>query len=262
MTSDLDSAPPPRDDAERAAVPRRHGRRAWRWLGGTFAALVLLVLATIAALLWALHDAGGSAWLLGRVPQLTVVGPRGSLIGDFAAERIEIAFPGSGVLRLDAPSWHALAASRGDRGRWLKLRIATLHAERVTWLASAAAPPGEPPRLPATLRVPVEVEVDAATVDELRIGDDDAMPLRMLKARVHVGAELPLHHHALLVLVVVLDRVFHRDDVPVEVLVDVVQHRRQRRRLARPGRPRHQEDPARPAADLLGHLRQSDLLQR
>jgi len=194
MTSDLDSAPPPRDDAERAAVPRRHGRRAWRWLGGTFAALVLLVVATIAALLWALHDAGGSAWLLGRVPQLTVVGPRGSLIGDFAAERIEIAFPGSGVLRLDAPSWNALAASRGDRGRWLKLRIATLHAERVTWLASAAAPPGEPPRPPATLRVPVEVEVDAATVDELRIGDDDAMPLRMLKARVHVGADGGARH--------------------------------------------------------------------
>ncbi|HZW75205.1 MAG TPA: hypothetical protein VFF43_16790, partial [Caldimonas sp.] len=169
-------------------------RRAWRWLGGTFALLVFLVVATIAALLWALHDAGGSAWLLGRIPQLTVVGPRGSLIGDFAAERIEIAFPGSGVLRLDAPSWHALAAARGDRGRWLRLHIAALHADRITWLKDAAAPPGEPARPPATLRVPVEVEVDTATVDELRIGDDDAMPIRMLKARVHIGADGGTRH--------------------------------------------------------------------
>ncbi|HTJ07934.1 MAG TPA: translocation/assembly module TamB domain-containing protein [Caldimonas sp.] len=193
MSADTDVATTPSGGADRPP-PRRRGRRALRWAGGTLAALVLVVVAAIAALLWALHDAGGSAWLLGRVPQLTVVGPRGSLIGDFAAERIEIAFPGSGVLRLDAPSWHALAASRGDRGRWLKLRIATLHADRVTWVAAAAAPPGEPARPPATLRVPVEVEVDAATVDELRIGNDDAVPLRMLRARVHVGADGGARH--------------------------------------------------------------------
>nr|HET7858905.1 hypothetical protein [Caldimonas sp.] len=192
MSADTDVATTTGDAAGRP--PRRRGRRALRWLGATLAALALLVVATIAALWWALHDAGGSAWLLGRVPQLTVVAPRGSLIGDFAAERIEIAFPGSGVLRLDAPSWHALAASRGDRGRWLKLRIATLHADRVTWLADAAAPAGEPARPPATLRVPVEVEVDAATVDELRIGSDDAAPLRMLRARVHVGADGGARH--------------------------------------------------------------------
>jgi translocation and assembly module TamB len=170
------------------------------------AALVLVVVAALAALLWALHDAGGSAWLLGRIPQLTVVAPRGSLIGDFAAERVEIAFPGTGVLRLDAPSWHALAAARGDRGRWLRLRIATLHADRVTWLAAAATTSSEAPQPPATLRVPVEVEVDTATVDELRIGDDDAMPLRMLRARVHVGADGGMRHR-LDDIAVVRDRV-------------------------------------------------------
>ena len=50
--------------------------------------------------------------------------------------------------------------------------------------------------------------------------------------------------------------------MPVEVFVDVVDHRRQRRRLARTGRPGDQENPARAAADLLGHLRQADLLER
>jgi translocation and assembly module TamB len=211
MSRDSESAVPPRnparrDNMQRGAPARRWGRRVLVWLGGTLSALVLLVVAIVAALLWALHDAGGSAWLLGRVPQLTVIGPRGSLIGDFAAERVEIAFPGSGVLRLDAPSWHALAAARGDRGRWLRLRIATLHADRVTWLAAAATAPGEPPRPPATLRVPIEVEVDTATVDELRIGDDDKMPLRMLRARVHVGADGGARHR-LDDIAVVRDRV-------------------------------------------------------
>ena len=77
----------------------------------------------------------------------------------------------------------------------------------------------------------------------------------------HVHAHFALHHDRLLVRVVILDRVFHGDDVPIEVLVDVVDHRRQRGRLAGPGRPGHQEDSARSAADLLGHFRQADLLE-
>ena len=77
----------------------------------------------------------------------------------------------------------------------------------------------------------------------------------------HVHADFALHDDRFLVLVVILDRVFHRDDVPVEVLVDVVDHRRQRGRLARTGRPGDQEHAARAAADLLGHRRQADLLE-
>jgi len=194
MSTDENLASPSRDDARRDKPPRRRGRRAWRWLAATLAALLVAAAATVAALLWALHDAAGSAWLLRRVPQITVTAPRGSLIGDFAAERIEIAFAGSGVLRLDAPRWQGLGATRGDAGRWLRLRIATLHVDRVTWLAAAGLPPGEPAQPPASLRLPIEVEVDAASVDELRIGDDDATPVRMLRARVHVGADGGTRH--------------------------------------------------------------------
>ena len=41
----------------------------------------------------------------------------------------------------------------------------------------------------------------------------------------HVHADFALHDDRFFVRVVIFDRIFHRDDVPIEVLVDVVDHR-------------------------------------
>ena len=173
-------APPPR--------PRRRWRR---WAGGSLAALCLLVALSIALLWWAVQSTIGTAWLLPFLPRMTITAPHGSLIGDFAAERIEITLPGTtGVLRLDAPRWHSLDARRGDHGRWLHLIIATLHADRVTLLRKADAAPAtsESSAPPRTLRLPVEIEILDASVDELRFGAADAAPaLRALHGRVHLG---------------------------------------------------------------------------
>ncbi|MGZ5275907.1 MAG: hypothetical protein ACXWCU_08285, partial [Caldimonas sp.] len=101
--------PIPEQPASPAPPVRR--RRWLRWLGGSVAALVVLLVVAVAALVWALRTTNGSAWLVTLVPQLKIVAPQGSLLGDFAAERIDITLPGtSGVLRLDAPRWHALDA--------------------------------------------------------------------------------------------------------------------------------------------------------
>src|SRR5882724_7696492 len=78
----------------------------------------------------------------------------------------------------------------------------------------------------------------------------------------NVYADFALHHDRLFMLVVIFDRVFHRDDMAIEVLVDVVYHRGKSRRLAGTGRPGHQEDTARAAADLLGHLGEADRIER
>ncbi len=76
----------------------------------------MLAAIAVGVLFWALRTAAGSAWVVTLAPQLKVVAPRGSLLGDFSAERIDITLPGtSGVLRLDAPRWQALEASRGTR---------------------------------------------------------------------------------------------------------------------------------------------------
>lgn len=77
----------------------------------------------------------------------------------------------------------------------------------------------------------------------------------------HVDADFALREHRLLVRVVILDRVFDRDDVAVEVTVDVVQHCRQRRRLARARRPGDEEQPARTAAQRLHNRWQADLVE-
>jgi len=185
--------PPPR--AAPLAPPQRPRRRVLRWLAAVLMLLLVLAAGALAALLWAVHSAAGSAWLLERVPRLTLTAPQGSLVGDFAAERIAIEFPGSGVLRLDRPRWHALSAARADGGRWLSLRIETLHADRVTWLAaSEPTATSEPQRPPASLRLPLELDVGAASVDELRVGADDATPISALRARVHLGAEAGARH--------------------------------------------------------------------
>jgi translocation and assembly module TamB len=180
-----------------AADPARRARRTrlWRLLGGTGAALVGVVLALLGALLWAVHSPFGTAWLMGWVPQLNVVAPTGSLIGDFAAERVELTLAGSGVIRLDAPRWQALSAARGDGERWLHLRITSLHADRLSWLPASNAPTsGAPASAPASLRLPLEIEIGAASIDELRIGSDDATPVQALRGRVHLGASRGARH--------------------------------------------------------------------
>ena len=187
-TNEEGNAAPPAPDA---APVRPAKRRFARWLAASFASLVLMAGALVALVGWALHSESGSAWLVTLVPQLQVMAPRGSLIGDFAAERIEIGLPGTGgVLRLDAPRWQALAATGGDHGRWLHLTIAALHVDRITLLRSDPSAPAssEPASPPRTLRLPLEIEIREASVDELRLGaNDDAPALRALRARVHLG---------------------------------------------------------------------------
>src|SRR5437763_3894320 len=111
-----------------AKAPMSRGRRAALWIGAPLALIALVAALAVAAIVWSLQHPAGSAWLLGRVPGLTIVDPEGSLIGDFAATRVVYAIGAAGELRLEALRWHGLAASRGDGGRWLHLVIDSVHA--------------------------------------------------------------------------------------------------------------------------------------
>ena len=82
--------------------------------------------------------------------------------------------------------------------------------------------------------------------DEDDVGVHAQGPADALREVGHVDADLALVDRALLVLVVVLDRVFDRDDVPVVVVVEEVDHAGQAGRLARAGRPGDQQQAARP----------------
>ena len=72
---------------------------------------------------------------------------------------------------------------------------------------------------------------------------------RLGEAR-HIDADLALVDRRFLVVVIELDRVFDRDDVVIDVLVDVVDQAGQRRAFARAGRPGDQEQAAGPQHQL------------
>src|SRR5439155_11997054 len=76
-----------------------------------------------------------------------------------------------------------------------------------------------------------------------------------------VVADLTLADDAADVVVGELDRVLDRDDVVVAGAIDVVDHRRERRRLTRAGDARDQQEPAAFHREMLEHFRQPELLE-
>ena len=77
-----------------------------------------------------------------------------------------------------------------------------------------------------------------------------------------VGVDLALVDETALVLVDVLDRILDGDDVLAPLGVDLVDHRRQRRRLAAAGRAGDEDQPARPLGEVADDRRQPELVER
>ncbi len=78
---------------------------------------------------------------------------------------------------------------------------------------------------------------------------------------VGVGVDLALVDQAALVRVHELDRVLDRQDVLAPLGVDLVDHRRQRRRLAAAGRAGDEHQAARPLGERGDDLRQAELVE-
>src|SRR6185503_19718697 len=71
-----------------------------------------------------------------------------------------------------------------------------------------------------------------------------------LREAAGVRSDFTLVDVAAVVAVQELDRIFNRDDVRVATLVDVLDHRRERRRFAGAGDPRDEHESARTHGDL------------
>ena len=84
--------------------------------------------------------------------------------------------------------------------------------------------------------------------------------LERLRERQRVDPYFTLIHDRPLVADEELDRILDGHDVAGLVRVDVIDHRRQRGRLSRTGRTRHQDETALLSRDLLQHLGQQELL--
>lgn len=186
MPADL---PHPRDDAPAATpVAVRRGRRAAWLFSGLALLLVALVLAAGSGLWWAVRSESGSAWLLRQLPGLQVGGGRGTLWGDYEADRIDYALPGGGRLVMTQVGWRGLHLLHEPAAAYrTRVAISELHAQRVDLLLPSGGQ-HETPQPPASLRLPVALDIGAVRIGELHASALGGQPLRALRGRLHLGA--------------------------------------------------------------------------
>ena len=86
--------------------------------------------------------------------------------------------------------------------------------------------------------------------------------LDRFRERAGIARHFALRDDAALVVMHELDRLLDRDDVPGEILVDVIDQRRQRRRFSGASRPGHEHKSAAQLAKFFHHRRNPELLER
>ena len=138
----------------------------WRWWVA-LCLLVVLVLAVSGAW-WALHQAGPSAQVLSWLPGVKVIDPKGGLLGEFSARRLEIQLTKQSVLTLLEPRWHGLTIRRDSTVAWsIGLDVASLEARRadLQWVSEAA------PDQPVALRAPDKLDLPlSVSIGVLKLG--------------------------------------------------------------------------------------------
>src|SRR5687768_7713610 len=116
-------------NADASGAPARPPprRRVLRVLTGTIAFVLVLLVGAASTLWWALRSDRGTAWLLSRLPGVEVVGPRGTLLGDFGADALVWRFGDGGQVRLVQLAWHGLALRRSDAvSAWMLVHLDAL----------------------------------------------------------------------------------------------------------------------------------------
>lgn len=155
----------------------------------TWAPLSLLLLAVLmVATAWALlHGDWFTERVVANLPGVTVVGPKGAVLGDFEADRLEVALPRDGRLVWQQPRWQGLKLVV-DRSApwWLGVQADHLGGSRidVKWVADPQAKPSPPP---TDLSLPISLTIARVEIAELH-GLTGGQPLQRLDAEVRVGA--------------------------------------------------------------------------
>ncbi len=180
-----------------APTPKRRPERRWlRALALTLAPLLLFFAFVSAGIGWLLNDELGSRWLLRVLPGVTATGTRGSLLGEFSAERVEIVLPGAAaaVAHRDRIVIHALSWSGIGfewpvaLSSWARVRFDRVQADRVD--VQIVGDPAAPPlALPASLALPIELDLHALRVGTVHVTALGEEPLRDLEARLQLGAD-------------------------------------------------------------------------
>ncbi len=186
------AAPPPAPPAATTRGRRGPLGRLATSLSAYLASVALVLGLLAAALGWLLYTEAGSGWLLSQVPGLRLSGQAGSLLGGLSAQQVELQLPGDGA-RLRLQDLHVgpprLRAGEGEV--WLRIGLDELRARRIDlWLPGGPSSASEPP---ASLALPVGLDVAALQVDEFHIDGVDT-PLRHLRARIELAGDAGRTH--------------------------------------------------------------------
>jgi translocation and assembly module TamB len=174
--------------SEATPAPRRCRPRALTVTAVTALALLVLLIAIASVLTWSVRTERGNAWLLSLLRGVEITAPKGTLIGDFDAQRIVIHLPGSSdTVTLDGVRWRGLHIERAAAPLWVRIGIDSLTVRRID-VAIAASKNAEPLNAPADLRLPIELDLRALRIGELHANALGEQPLRDLAARVHLSA--------------------------------------------------------------------------
>jgi translocation and assembly module TamB len=181
------------DETATPEVPPKVQERRWRrriaWLiGGLFALMLVLVIAGASGLWWSVRTDSGSAWVLSQLPGLKLEGGKGTLWGDYEADRIEFEIPGGGKVVLLKAGWRGL---RIQRAPWTdyqtKVVMQELHAQRVDLVLPPSPEKKEPAKPPQRLKLPVELDVASLHAGEFHMAALGDKPLRDIQAKLHLG---------------------------------------------------------------------------
>ena len=197
-TAPAPAAPPP------PAAPARRPPPRWRWTRSfalTLAPLLLVGGLLWGAVWWTLHDERGTRWLLTVLPGVSATATRGSLLGDFAAERLEITLPGAlptelhrNHVVLHGLSWSGVSLAWPEApSSWLHVRVDRLRADRVD-VRFNPDPDAPPLALPESLVLPLELELRALQVGAAYFEHLGETPLRDVAGRLVIGADAGNSH--------------------------------------------------------------------
>ncbi|WP_296223597.1 translocation/assembly module TamB domain-containing protein [Ralstonia sp. UBA689] len=189
-----DTQTPKSAQPETPRPKRGWGRRLLRWLGGLIALVLVIMLALAGWLVWAVHSQTGTAQLWSLATRFGHAYVSGKLVGGTLREGVSLrdlhVRAGSTEVRID----HAEGRWSVTRGPW-HARFAYLTAGNVEVILHPT-PPTPPSGPPASLVLPLALDVDRLAVDRLAIREGTSTTeLKSIVGSLHTDGT---HHNVLL----------------------------------------------------------------
>jgi len=178
-------------------------KRVWTMVLGLLALVFVLTVAGLGAAAWLAYTAEGTQRLVALMSpwlsQLTVLEPKGALLGDFQARQVIWKDSQQHSITIDEPSWSGLTVRHQVSGRWqLAVHADTLHAKRVRvdW---PRAPDQPVTPFPLDWQLPLSLTVDDVAIAQIESPQMGAVPLMQLKASLALqqGSSLKNATHAI-----------------------------------------------------------------